>query len=193
MPDSGYVELGEYGHATTFLESAIRHGSPYEAYYYLAEMHSNQAHDERSQAASSVKAGSCSLAVSFYKLIAERGSWEDDLVGEAETMWAEGTLGGISGAATISLAGSLSPEQKMRKEGAKLRWMIAAESGSEVAQNNLAYLMDQGKTSSGLLSFTTHIYLLRDKAGRKVKIFQAAIQRNCSERANSVDSFCGTA
>lgn len=64
------------------------------------------------------------MAVSFYKLASERGSWDDDVLRDAEIAWTSGTERG--------------------KEMAMLRWWIAAERGSEIAQNNLAYILDQG-------------------------------------------------
>ena len=64
------------------------------------------------------------MAVSFFKLVAERGSWEDDMLRDADYTWALGTERGY--------------------EMAMLRWWIAAERGLEVAQNNLAYVLDQG-------------------------------------------------
>jgi aryl-alcohol dehydrogenase-like predicted oxidoreductase len=65
------------------------------------------------------------MAVSFYKLVSERGVWDDDLVRDAEAAW-------------------LSDNQQ-EKEVAMLKWRIAAERGSEIAQNNLAYILDQGQ------------------------------------------------
>lgn len=75
-------------------------------------------------------AGSCASAVSFYKLVAERGVWDGDIVNEAEEGWNSGTERG--------------------KEMAILRWWIAAERGYEIAQNNLAYVLDQGGSQSVL-------------------------------------------
>ncbi|KAG8979563.1 ERAD-associated protein [Tulasnella sp. 427] len=49
-----------------------------------------------------------------------------------------------------ALGGSTGSQRALReaeKEQAKLRWIIAAETGSEVAQNNLAYLFDQDKSA----------------------------------------------
>jgi SEL1 protein len=69
-------------------------------------------------------AGSCPMAVSFHKLVAERGVWGDDLLRDADVAWSSGTNRG--------------------KEMAMLKWWIAAERGSEVAQNNLAFVLDQG-------------------------------------------------
>jgi SEL1 protein len=71
------------------------------------------------------KAGFCATAVSFFKLVAERGVWDDDLLADAEAAWYSGTERG--------------------KEIAILKWWVAAERGSEMAQNNLAYVLDQGK------------------------------------------------
>ena len=64
------------------------------------------------------------MAVSFYKLVSERGVWEEDLLREAEIAWMS------------------SLEQS--KETALLKWWIAADRGLEIAQNNLAYALDQG-------------------------------------------------
>ena len=64
------------------------------------------------------------MAVSFHKLVAERGNWDEDLLRDAEIAWMSTAEHG--------------------KEIAMLKWWIAAERGSEIAQNNLAYVMDQG-------------------------------------------------
>jgi SEL1 protein len=64
------------------------------------------------------------MAVSFYKIVSERGVWGDDLLRDAEIAWMTGTERG--------------------KETAMLKWWIAAERGSEVAQTNLAHILDQG-------------------------------------------------
>lgn len=112
-PDRGDIRL-----ATTYFETAIRQGSPFEAYYYLAIIQSQQVANPL------VAAGSCAVAVSFHKLVAERGVWRDDLLRDADVAWSSGTDRG--------------------KEMAMLKWWIAAERGSEAAQNNLAYVLDQG-------------------------------------------------
>jgi SEL1 protein len=65
------------------------------------------------------------MAVSFHKLVAERGAWDEDPLKEAETAWMSGADRG--------------------KELAMLKWWIAAEQGSEIAQNNLAFVLDQGQ------------------------------------------------
>jgi SEL1 protein len=109
-----------------YFETAVRSGSPFEAYYYLGELHSASASNPKTPA--HLKSSSCAMAVSFYKIVAERGVWEDDLLGDAEAAW---------------MAGG-----DQNKEAAMLKWWIAAERGSEIAQNNLAYILDQGQEHS---------------------------------------------
>jgi SEL1 protein len=112
------TERGDIRLANTYFETAVRQGSPFEAYYYLAVIQSQQAQNP------SLAAGSCPMAVSFHKLVAERGVWGDDLLRGADIAWSSGTNRG--------------------KEMAMLKWWIAAERGSEIAQNNLAFVLDQG-------------------------------------------------
>ncbi|KAF9517964.1 hypothetical protein BS47DRAFT_1359232 [Hydnum rufescens UP504] len=119
-----HYNRGEYPFAIKYFEAAIRHGSPFEVFYYIASVHARRAMDP--QSTPSLSAGSCGVAVSFYKLVAERGSWRTDLVGEAERLWSSGG--------------------EAEKRAAKLRWWMAAEQGLEVAQNNLAYVLDQHKS-----------------------------------------------
>jgi SEL1 protein len=74
------------------------------------------------------------MAVSFHKIVAERGVWGDDLLRDADMVWSSGTDRG--------------------KEMAILKWWIAAERGSEVAQNNLAFVLDQDKSILRLTRFS---------------------------------------
>lgn len=112
--------------AAAYFEAAIRQGSPFEAYYYLADIQARIARAH--EGAPELAASSCSIAVSFYKLVAERGVWEDNILRDAEIAWSSGTERG--------------------KELALLHWWIAAERGMEVAQNNLAFALDQGRCLS---------------------------------------------
>ena len=114
---------GELALATAYFESAVRHGSPLEPYYYLGEIESAQAAAARVHP--HLSSSSCAMAVSFHKLVAERGNWDEDLLRDAEIAWMSTAEHG--------------------KEIAMLKWWIAAERGSEIAQNNLAYVMDQGR------------------------------------------------
>jgi SEL1 protein len=82
------------------------------------------AHARNPSIPASMSNGFCAMSVSFYKLVAERGVWDDDLLREAEIAWLSGTDRG--------------------KELAILKWWISAERGSEAAQNNIAYVLDQG-------------------------------------------------
>ena len=117
-----YSDRGDLKLATTYFESAIRHGSPFEPYFYLAKIHAAAARNPSSP--SHHVQGSCAMAVSFFKLVSERGAWGDDPVREGEARWRLGT--------------------ERAKEDAMLRWWIASERGIETAQNNLAYILDQG-------------------------------------------------
>lgn len=75
------------------------------------------------------------MAASFYKHISERGVWAEDLMREGEALWKLGT--------------------DNAKEAAILRWWIASERGFEAAQNNLAYILDQGNLPLHFWHFTT--------------------------------------
>jgi len=116
------ADRGEAALATTYFDTAIRNGSPFEAYYYLGEINSAAASTVGMPA--HVVSSSCAMAVSFYKLVAERGVWDDDLLRDAEIAWMSGS--------------------DQDKEVAMLKWWLAAERGYEIAQNNLAYVLDQG-------------------------------------------------
>ncbi|KAI0365575.1 HCP-like protein [Pilatotrama ljubarskyi] len=124
-----HYERGDIKRATAYFETALRQGSPFEAYYYLADIQARQA--RASMVPPEIAGSSCAIAVSFYKLVAERGTWDDNLLKEADDLWNLGTERG--------------------SEMAMLRWWIAAERGYEVAQNNLAYVLDQDKS---ILRFT---------------------------------------
>ncbi|KNZ74880.1 Sel-1 like protein [Termitomyces sp. J132] len=127
-----HYERGELVQATKYFESAVRYGSPLEAYYYLGQVASNQA--QTPGMLPHVASSSCAMAVSFYKLVSERGGWDEDLLREAEIAW-------------------MSPLEQS-KEIAILKWWIAADRGLEVAQNNLAYVLDQDKSVLRLTRFS---------------------------------------
>jgi SEL1 protein len=120
---------GEFNLATTYFEAAARLGSTFEAHFYLAKIHTLNMRVANEASAP----GFCASAVSFFKLVAERGVWDDDLLADAEAAWYSGTERG--------------------KEIAILKWWVAAERGSEVAQNNLAYVLDQDRSMLRLTRF----------------------------------------
>jgi SEL1 protein len=107
--------------AISYFEAAMRHGSPFEAFYYLAKIQAAQI----KIVPTSLKPGACSIATAFFKVVSERGSWGEDLIQEGEDAWETGTPSG--------------------KQLAMLKWWIAAERGLEIGQNNLAFILDQGK------------------------------------------------
>ncbi|KAG8705956.1 ERAD-associated protein [Ceratobasidium sp. 395] len=129
------TERRDFTSAIPFFETAIRHGAPFEAYYYLASYNAQRAR---------AREPSCSVAVAFHKLIAERGSWalnEGSLVLPNENgMWRQlkedGELGlGTGGSGRRSVG-----EERM------VRWSVESERGDEVAQNNLAFILDQDRS-----------------------------------------------
>ncbi|KAJ7287246.1 hypothetical protein C8J57DRAFT_1167285 [Mycena rebaudengoi] len=126
-----HFDRGEIAFAAGLFETAILYGSPFEAYYYLGQIQAVQA--DTPGMPSGIASGSCAMAVSFYKIVSERGVWGDDLLRDAEIAWMSGTERG--------------------KEMAMLKWWIAAERGSEVAQNNLAHVLDQDKSVLRLTRF----------------------------------------
>ncbi|KDR75713.1 hypothetical protein GALMADRAFT_69060 [Galerina marginata CBS 339.88] len=151
-----HYNRGELALATTYFETAIRNGSPFEAFYYLGEIHSAQA--SNSGMPSHVSSSSCAMAVSFYKHVAERGVWDDDLLRDAEIAWMSGTDQG--------------------KEVAMLKWWIAAERGYEIAQNNLAYVLDQDKSILRLTRFSPMTPSKDHASLALTQWIRAAAQRN---------------
>jgi len=113
------AERGELQQAFQYFEVAIRHGSPFEAFHLLAQIHATTA---RLPAHAGGEKGHCGVSVAYYKLVSERGSWQDSLISDGDRAWARGD-----------------------EETAFVKWLIAAETGSEVGQNNVAFLLDQGK------------------------------------------------
>jgi len=108
-----------------YLESALRHGSPFEAFHLYAAIHASTA---RRPIEEGGKPGFCGAAVAWYKLVAERGSWTDNYLLDAEKAWARG-----------------------EEDLAMVGWFVAGEMGSESAQNNLAYLLDRSTGRQVLL------------------------------------------
>ncbi|KAF8270495.1 hypothetical protein EI94DRAFT_775294 [Lactarius quietus] len=117
-----HYQRGDLKLASSYFEAALRHGSPFEAYYYLADLQVSQMKNMPTP----LKPGACSIAAAFYKVVAERGSWDENLIREGEEAWESGTFGG--------------------KQLAMLKWWIAAERGFEIGQNNLAFILDQDKS-----------------------------------------------
>ncbi|KAK1230477.1 ERAD-associated protein [Marasmius sp. AFHP31] len=130
-----HFQNGDIGAATRSFELAIGLGANFEAYFYLGQI--NWAHATNPSVPPNLATGSCAMAVSFYKLVSERGVWDDDLLREAEVAWMTGTNHG--------------------RDLAILKWWIAAERGSEVAQTNLAYVLDQDKSVLRLTRFSPMI------------------------------------
>lgn len=115
------VGRGEVQLSTHSFHTAVRVGSPFESFYHLGKVYAASA---RAQAAAGLRPETCGPAVAHLKLVLERGSWKDDIVGEADRAWERGET-----------------------DKAILGWWMAGERGYESAQNNLAYILDQGQFS----------------------------------------------
>ena len=118
-----HLERGELQQAHQFFEVALRHGSPFEAFHLASTIH---AHTARSPPQQGGRPGMCGVALAFAKVASEKGSWKEDFLSEADRAWARGEEG-----------------------KAMVGWMIAAEMGYEIGQNNVAFLLDKGWSSPG--------------------------------------------
>ncbi|KAH7064500.1 hypothetical protein BKA62DRAFT_763445 [Auriculariales sp. MPI-PUGE-AT-0066] len=158
-----FLARGELVYALGYFEAALKNGSPFEAYYYIARMNAANAYaaEQQQPGRGGTVGGACSIAVSFYKHAAERGTWRgDNLQGEAEQLW---------------FREAAAPPDR---DGALLRWWLAAERGFESAQNNLAYVLDQDRDSLRATPFSTPVanasartalaYWIRSSAQRNI-------------------------
>jgi SEL1 protein len=136
-----HTEARNLPHAAQLFDAAARIGGmgALEAYYQLGvlQLGSYRALAARAAAAPAASTpnantnidAACASAVSFFKAAAERGAWDGDaLLQGADDAWAEGTPRG--------------------KERAMGLWALASEMGYEPAQNNLAFVLDQGARCS---------------------------------------------
>ena len=97
---------------------AIKNGDTFQAFYYLAELN----------AFAVARPDLCPVAVSFYKIVAERGDWTHEIWTQAERAWNRGD-----------------------RQRALLGYWMMAERGYEVAQNNVAFILDRGACESIIL------------------------------------------
>jgi SEL1 protein len=138
-------ERNDYATAIPFFESAIRHGAPFEAFYYLASINTQRAR---------AREPSCSVAVAYHKLVAERGNWalnEGGLVLPNENgMWRQVKEDGELGFGGMGAGVKGVGEERM------VRWSVESERGDEISQNNLAFVLDQGAFSPTLITYTSN-------------------------------------
>ncbi|KAH8926050.1 HCP-like protein [Atractiella rhizophila] len=109
-----YLGMGDMTTAARYFEQAIKHGDIFQSFYYLAEIYSMNTEQENL----------CPSAVSYYKMVVERGDWDHEVFWEAER---------------ARLTGD--------NARALLGYWVMAERGYEVAQNNVAFLLDRQKQS----------------------------------------------
>ncbi|KAF9884836.1 ERAD-associated protein [Aspergillus nanangensis] len=144
-----FLDQGDVATATRYFELAARWGWM-EAFYYLAELSNNGVGRQRH----------CGVAVSYYKMVAERVEAIHSSFPEANTAYEHG-----------------------EKERALVASMMAAEQGYETAQANVAFLLDEQRSLVSLSSIVpgltqTRTPLLRNAALALVYWTRSARQAN---------------
>jgi SEL1 protein len=117
---AGDTDLKKQGQAVQSWSQALALGNNFEAFYHLGRMHAQEARTQGT--GSQKKSGTCGVAVAYFKTVAERGSWQYPFMRDAERAWARG-----------------------ERAKALIGWWIAGEMGYETAQNNVAFILDQGE------------------------------------------------
>lgn len=140
----------------------MRQGSPFEAFYYLAKTQASQIKN----LPASLKPGACSIAASFFKVVTERGSWDEDLIRGGERDWEMGSPSG--------------------KQLAMLKWWIAAERGHEIGQNNFAFVLDQGKFSFVRCLAEGFLILAQTKACSAAPLLRTSSHRTTRQSLRSL-------
>lgn len=113
--------LQDGGHPDSIkvFEAGVRSGSPFEALYHVAEHHAARSRDDAFSDQDHLSV--CGIAAIYYKIVSEVGAWGEDFLGDADRAWARG-----------------------EGDKALLGWWLAAEAGSEIGQNNVAFLLSRG-------------------------------------------------
>ncbi|KAJ9126930.1 hypothetical protein QFC24_001161 [Naganishia onofrii] len=120
------TDISKQNQAVQSWSQALALGNNFEAYYHLGRIHASEARTQGTGAQK--KSGTCGVAVAYFKTVAERGSWQYPYMRDAERAWAHG-----------------------ERAKALISWWIAGEMGYETAQNNVAFILDQGsKTERNL-------------------------------------------
>lgn len=109
--------MGDFALANTYFEHAIRSDN-------TRTPDTFQAYYYLAELAARASTDSCPTAVSFYKRVAERGDWDHEVWWEAERARERGDL-----------------------RTALLGYWMMAERGYEVAQNNVAWILDSSASS----------------------------------------------
>ncbi|EIW80736.1 hypothetical protein CONPUDRAFT_154741 [Coniophora puteana RWD-64-598 SS2] len=113
------AELGEYKFAVTAFDIAVRYGSPFEAHFYLGKLFAHSFYEYGAAGHIDVARETCESARAVFKNVAERGTFLNADVLNPGEVYGIGSSRDILGEA----------EELWR--------------GSEIGQNNLAYVLDQ--------------------------------------------------
>lgn len=163
-------DAGDKQTASQYFELALKHADHFQSLYYLAEMNAHAV----------ARPDLCPVAVSYYKMVVERGDWEHEIWWDAERAW-------VAGDYSKALLGY---------------WMMA-ERGYEPAQNNVAYILDKRTSVHSRLD---RMFSLRafpryrkehDVPPRRVEVFECSAERasiargqlDAKARADPLDPF----
>ncbi|KAK8162358.1 hypothetical protein BKA80DRAFT_88658 [Phyllosticta citrichinensis] len=152
-----FLDQGDVGTASKYFDLAARNGH-FEAFYYLAELaHKGIGRDT-----------SCSLAVAYYKIVAEKAEVIVSPVREANDAYEAGDV-----------------------ETALVNFMMAAEQGFETGQANVAYLLDQARPRPvwNLLLPKSHVPLLGDSSLALIYWTRSAKQSNIDSMVKMGDYY----
>ncbi|KAK8187247.1 hypothetical protein HDK77DRAFT_282636 [Phyllosticta capitalensis] len=152
-----FLDQGDVGTASKYFDLAARNGH-FEAFYYLAELaHQGIGRDH-----------SCSLAVAYYKIVAEKAEVIVSPVREANDAYEAGDV-----------------------ETALVNFMMAAEQGFETGQANVAYLLDQARPRPvwNLLLPKSHVPLLGDSSLALIFWTRSAKQSNIDSMVKMGDYY----
>ncbi|KAK7624171.1 hypothetical protein IWX50DRAFT_44516 [Phyllosticta citricarpa] len=152
-----FLDQGDVATAGKYFDLAARNGH-FEAFYYLAEMaHKGIGRDT-----------SCSIAVAYYKIVAEKAEVIVSPVREANDAYETGDV-----------------------ETALVDFMMSAEQGFETGQANVAYLLDKAQPRPvwNLLLPKSHVPLLGDSSLALVYWTRSAKQSNIDSMVKMGDYY----
>ena len=171
-----------------YLESALRHGSLFEAFHLYASIHASIA---RRPVDDGGKPGFCGAAVAWYKLVSERGSWSTDQLQSQNPYDEQSDLKGDNYVLEAEKAWARGEEGQ-----AMVGWFVASEMGIEAAQNNLGWLLEKGIGKDVLFPPEHKADKVEDKARVNEMAMRwwirSAAQDNVDAMVKVGDYYCGS-